>query len=205
MAVLETQRQLSGALLLKSPLPIRGFEGKPVYDVLVKALPQWKRWLRSALPYLQGPRVLEVSFGTEYLMTQYTGQFETSGIDLNAKMVATATNNLVRGGLRANLRQGSAEALPYPDDHFHSVLSAMAFSGYPDGGQALSEMVRVLNPEGRLVIVDINYPADGNRRGTLLTRGWMRAGDVNRDMDALFRGFELPYVDLEIGGWGSGK
>jgi ubiquinone/menaquinone biosynthesis C-methylase UbiE len=175
----------------------------PVYDVLVKTLPQWKKWLRQAIPYLQGPRVLEVSFGTGFLMTQYAGQFETSGIDLNAKMVTTATKNLARAGLQANLRQGSVEALPYPDEQFNTVLCTMAFSGYPDGHQALSEMLRVVAPDGRLVIVDINYPTDGNRRGTYVTKGWMRSGDVIRDMDALFRGFELPYVDLEIGGWGS--
>lgn len=34
------------------------------YDLLVKALPLWKTWLRQALPHLAGPKVLEVSFGT---------------------------------------------------------------------------------------------------------------------------------------------
>jgi hypothetical protein len=42
----------------------------PAYDRLVKALPVWKTWLGRALPHLVGPRVLEVSFGTGYLMTR---------------------------------------------------------------------------------------------------------------------------------------
>lgn len=36
----------------------------PVYDQLVKRFPIWKNWPRYALPYLQGQRVLEISFGT---------------------------------------------------------------------------------------------------------------------------------------------
>jgi hypothetical protein len=42
----------------------------PVYDALVKLLPVWKTWLRHALPHFAGPRVLAVSFGTGWLMTQ---------------------------------------------------------------------------------------------------------------------------------------
>jgi len=40
------------------------------YDAAVKLLPIWKTWLRPALGPLKGPRVLEISFGTGYLMTQ---------------------------------------------------------------------------------------------------------------------------------------
>ena len=47
-----------------------------VYDAAVKLLPIRKTWLRPALRPLKGPRVLEVSFGTGYLMTQYADRFE---------------------------------------------------------------------------------------------------------------------------------
>jgi methylase of polypeptide subunit release factors len=43
-------------------------------------------------------RVLEVSFGTGYLMTQYAGRFETHGVDINGRMVATAKENLLSTG-----------------------------------------------------------------------------------------------------------
>ena len=62
----------------------------------------------------------------------------------------------------------------------------MAFSGYPDGHKALSELARVLRPNGRLVIIDVNYPADANRLGTALVELWKRSGDLIRDMHALF-------------------
>ena len=45
-----------------------------VYDVAVRWLPVWKTWLKKAIPHIQGERVLEASFGTGYLLTQYAGR-----------------------------------------------------------------------------------------------------------------------------------
>src|SRR5665648_1266231 len=71
-----------------------------LYDIVVKAFPVWRRWLGHALPAIQGPRVLEVSFGTGWLLTQYAGRYRTDGIDLNPALVAVAHRNLARAGVR---------------------------------------------------------------------------------------------------------
>jgi ubiquinone/menaquinone biosynthesis C-methylase UbiE len=174
-----------------------------LYDIAVKLLPMWKGWLQHALPYLQGPRILEVSFGTGYLLTQYADKFEAHGIDFNEKMVATARRNLVQAVGSAHLLRGTVEALPYKDASFDSVLNTMAFTGYPDATKALSEMIRVLQPDGKLIIIDVNYPADGNWLGTRLTDCWKWAGDLIRDMATLFDQLSLDYTEQEIGGRGS--
>ncbi len=173
-----------------------------LYDRLVTVLPFWGRLLSRALPFIEGPRVLEVSFGTGYLLTQYAGRVEAHGIDLNAQIVAVARRNLRRVGLSADLSQGDVEALPYPDASFDTVVCTAAFSGYPDAHQALSEMLRVLRPDGRLVLIDVGYPTDGNRLGTWLTRFW-KLTDLIRDMDALFESFDLRVTHESVGGWGS--
>jgi ubiquinone/menaquinone biosynthesis C-methylase UbiE len=173
-----------------------------LYDVLVKKLPFWKTWLCRALPALKGPRVLEVSFGTGYLLTKYADRFEVHGIDLNQRMVEVASANLDRAGLHAELRQGDVEALPYPDATFDTVLCTMAFTAYPDGHAALAEMLRVLAPDGRLVLIDVNYPANGNHLGNWIVRGFKAGGDLIRDMDSLFAEFGLQVADHEIGGRG---
>jgi ubiquinone/menaquinone biosynthesis C-methylase UbiE len=175
----------------------------PVYDALVRAVPLWRRWIGSALPYLRGPRVLEVGFGTGWLLTRYAGRVEAHGIDLNARMVALAAKNLGRAGLRADLRRAAVEAIPFPDAHFDTVVCTAAFSGFPDGGAALDEMIRATRRGGRIVIVDVGYPRDGNRPGTAAIRLWMIAGDLVRDIDALLaeRGLEVAHRD--VGAWGS--
>lgn len=173
------------------------------YDLAVKALPVWKGWIERALPHVSGPRVLEVSFGTGYLLTRYADRFEVKGIDYNAKMVATARRNLKRAGLSAELQRGNVESLPYEDGSFDCVVNTMAFSGYPDGARAMSEMGRVLKAGGRLVIIDVNYPADGNWLGSRLIDLWKLTGDIVRDMPALFRDFGFDATEEEIGGFGS--
>jgi ubiquinone/menaquinone biosynthesis C-methylase UbiE len=175
-----------------------------LYDVVVKALPVWRRWLAHALPHIQGPRVLEVSFGTGWLLTQYAGHHHTDGIDLNPALIDVARRNLTRAGVTADLRQGRVEALPYPDATFDTVVNTMAFTGYPDAATAAAELARVLKPGGRLVLIDINYPNNRNRLGTVLVdRFWKPFGDLVRDLPAVLDQAGLAVHDNEIGGWGS--
>ena len=81
----------------------------------------------------------------------------------------------------------------------------MAFTGYPDGKLALSELLRVLRPQGRLVMVDVTYPNDaGNLFGRFLTNVWKACGDIVRDMPELFAEMGITnYTDRQIGGFGS--
>jgi ubiquinone/menaquinone biosynthesis C-methylase UbiE len=173
------------------------------YDLAVKCLPVWKTWLRRALPHLQGPRVLEVSFGTGYLLMQCTQGYELHGVDFNVRMVHTAERNLARRGVPAELLQANVEALPYRDAVFDSVVNTMALSGYPDARAALAEIHRVLKPAGRLVLIDVNYPLHPSWLGTRLTEFWKRGGDLIRDIDALLHQFSFEYTREEIGGFGS--
>ena len=174
-----------------------------IYDFLVKSLPVWKNWLKQTLPYIQGSRVLEVSFGTGYLLTQYADRFQAIGIDYNAAMAQTAKRNLQQRGLTAALQQADVCFLPYAENSFDTLVNTMAFSGYPDGVAALNEMGRVLKPDGRLVLVDVNYPQDRNRLGMALTKFWMASGDLIRDIGALFDEFGWKFEEEEIGGFGS--
>ena len=175
----------------------------PAYDALVKLGPVWKSWLAHAPPQIQGPRVLEASCGTGYLLMQYAGQVQASAIDLNAKMVEITNRNLRQAGLSAEVQQADVEALPYADASFDTVLNTMSFSGYPDGRAALAEMNRVLAPGGRLVLIDVGYPDDENKLGILLAELWRRSGDLIRDMDTLLREAGFDYWKQAIGGFGS--
>ena len=174
-----------------------------VYDMLVKRGPIWKSWLAHALPHVRGPRVLEVSCGTGYLLTQYAGRVRASAIDLNARMVEITKKNLRRAGLAADVQQADVEGLPYADETFDTVVNTMSFSGYPNGRAALAEMSRVLKPGGDLVLIDVGYPDDENQMGTLLAELWRRSGDLIRDMDVLLREAGFDYQEEAIGGFGS--
>jgi len=174
------------------------------YDLSVKFfMPFWRRWLKKEIPFIDGEKVLEVPFGTGYLLTQYAHQFQTFGIDYNKDLVEIAKENLNEKSIQANLQQGNVEALPFEDNFFDSIVNTMAFSGYPDGDKAMSELCRVLKPGGKLILIDFNYPQNGNRLSVFIIKFMERCGDVIRDMGPLFEKFNFDYTDKEIGGVGS--
>lgn len=147
--------------------------------------------------------MLEVSFGTGYLLAECARRFETHGVEYNTRMVRIAERNVRHAGLAAAMTVADVAQLPYRDRTFDSVINTMAFSGYPRGHDALSEMKRVLRPGGRLVLIDVSYPLDGNWLGTRLADLWKLTGDLIRDMGELFRQVGFHYTDEEIGAWGS--
>jgi ubiquinone/menaquinone biosynthesis C-methylase UbiE len=174
-----------------------------IYEGAVKVFPFWRRWLDATLPHIQGPRVLEISFGTGYLLMQYADHFETYGIDYNERFVTMLQEKLADAGLSAKIQQGNVESLPYEDGYFDSIINTMAFTAYPDGEKAMSEMHRVLKPGGKIVMVDVDYPFDHNRVGVFITKAWIVGGDIVRNMEPLFQKFGLEFTNEEIGGCGS--
>jgi ubiquinone/menaquinone biosynthesis C-methylase UbiE len=174
-----------------------------LYDLGARWLPLYGKWLLQALPHVQGPRVLALSFGTGYLLARYAGKYETYGIDYNWRMVQVARRNLQKAGVSALLQRADAQALPYPDGVFDTVVNTMALSAYLDGCRAVAEMARVLRTGGRLVLIDVGFPKDRGWLGTLATRLWIAIGDIVRDVGALLDASGFDYQHSQIGALGS--
>lgn len=179
-----------------------------LYNLAVKALPVWRRWIERPLPDIAGPRVLELSFGTGHLLGRYAHQYQTWAIDYNWQLAQVARGNLPAGPspdqpLTARLLLADVARLPFADQRFDTVLCTMAFTAYPDGQAAMAEIARVLRPGGRFLLVDVNFPSDGNRLGTWAARAWIAFGDILRDMAPLFAAHDFNVAEEEIGGFGS--
>ena len=75
-----------------------------------------------------------------------------SGLDLTAESVARVSARLsIRDLPHDDLKQGSALAIPYPDDSFDMVFSHGVLHHIPDIATAQAEIKRVLKPGGTLV------------------------------------------------------
>jgi ubiquinone/menaquinone biosynthesis C-methylase UbiE len=57
-------------------------------------------------------------------------------------------------GREVELQQGDAQALPFPDATFDTIVCTFSLCSIPDDGKAVAEMKRVLRPGGRLILID---------------------------------------------------
>jgi ubiquinone/menaquinone biosynthesis C-methylase UbiE len=73
---------------------------------------------------------------------------QVTGLDRNESMLAVAR----RIRPQIDWRYGDASALPFADSNFDVVVSQFALMFFSDRTTALTEMMRVLKPGGRLAI-----------------------------------------------------
>jgi len=109
-----------------------------------------REWLGA---HAQG-RVLEIAVGTGLNLPHYRASTAITGIELSPAMLAIARRRAADLGLDADLREGNAQALPFDDDAFDTVVCALSLCAIPDPGAAIGEMKRVLVPGGRLLLLD---------------------------------------------------
>jgi ubiquinone/menaquinone biosynthesis C-methylase UbiE len=113
----------------------------------------------EALDVSASDRLLDVGCGTG-AASRAAAEIGASvvGVDLSPKMISEAVS---LAGPRENLtfEVADVEHLPFRDGRFTAVLCSNAFHHYPDPSRAVSEMVRVLAPGGRLAVGDATSDA----------------------------------------------
>ena len=98
--------------------------------------------------------VLEVAVGTGRNFPFYREGVRLTGIDLSPAMLEIARKKADELGLGAELREGDAQELPFPDASFDAVVCTLSLCTIPDDRRAVAEMKRVLRPRGRLLLLD---------------------------------------------------
>jgi SAM-dependent methyltransferase len=102
----------------------------------------------------RGSRVLDVGCGTGRWVRRYEQLgFHATGLDATPGMLTTARER----GTAAPLIAGEAGQLPFSDGAFDCVADVTVVQHIPSEFQAraLSEMLRVLKPGGRLILMEL--------------------------------------------------
>jgi SAM-dependent methyltransferase len=81
------------------------------------------------------------------------------GIEQSAGFVATARRDI--NDARATFEVGDAQMLPFDDKSRDMVVSALVLNFVPDMPKALSEMNRVVRPDGTVAFYVWDYPGGG--------------------------------------------
>lgn len=116
-----------------------------------------KRILRDTRPWAcqqATGRTLEVAVGTGLNLAYYPPGVDLTGIDVSPRMLDIARKRAADLGMSVDLREGTAQALDFPDNSFDTVVCTLALCSIPDDKAAIAEMIRVLRPGGRLVLAD---------------------------------------------------
>jgi ubiquinone/menaquinone biosynthesis C-methylase UbiE len=98
--------------------------------------------------------VLDLAVGTGLNIPLYDIDLDLTGIELSPAMLDIARTRAADLNRTIDLREGDAHNLPFEDDSFDTVVCTYSLCNIPDPRQAVTEMRRVLHPQGRLVLVD---------------------------------------------------
>ncbi len=144
------------------------------------------------------------------------------GVDISESLIAKAQRAYGTSGLPIEFQLADAQALPFDDDSFDACRTERMLMHVSDAEKALSELVRVTQPGGRLAVCDFDWDtifidsphvevtrkvvrcfSDAIRHpwiGRQLPRLVRRSGvvDINVDTATIFIGFEV--MNLLIGG-----
>lgn len=155
-----------------------------LYDVCVKLSDRQMAPYRLFAAEGATGRVLEIGAGTGANLAYYRWAMVES-LDLtepDRHMARKARKKLLSAPEgRVRLHEAPAEALPFPDAGFDTVVSTLVLCTVDDPAAALAEIRRVLKPDGSLRLVE-HVRAEGWWGGfqdfVQPVYGWMAAGCV---------------------------
>jgi SAM-dependent methyltransferase len=96
-------------------------------------------------------------------------------VDGSADMLAAARQRLTDAS-NVDLRQGELESLPIEDGELHAAMMSLVLHYSPDPARAFAEVVRVLRPGGRVLVVDM-LPHDREEYQQQMGHVWLGFSD----------------------------
>lgn len=120
----------------------------------------WKAFTIELSGVREGSRVLDVAGGTADLSLAFAKRVGRSGqvwlTDINHAMLTCGRDRLLDRGISIPVAQCDAEKLPFPSNWFDCVTVAFGLRNMTHKDAALSEMLRVLRPGGRLLVLEFS-------------------------------------------------
>jgi ubiquinone biosynthesis O-methyltransferase len=131
-----------------------------------------RQLLAGLLGRVAGKKLLDVGCGDGAMAFELARQGATvTALDADPSMIAAARLRAENEAARIQLVEGNAESLPFDDAIFDVVVAVTVLCFVQDAEHAVTEIARVLKPEGRLVIGELGrwslWAAQRRMRGWL--------------------------------------
>jgi demethylmenaquinone methyltransferase/2-methoxy-6-polyprenyl-1,4-benzoquinol methylase len=143
----------------------------PTYDLLNRLLSMRRDvyWRKMAVREFRGAKgwMLDIATGTgdvaiEMIEREGHGR-KVFGFDFSEPMIRRAQEKLSKKGFlqKVTLGLGDALSLPFHKNTFNGAMIAFGLRNIVEKEQAVSEMVRVVRPGGKVVILEFTFPEKG--------------------------------------------
>ncbi|MGL6071859.1 bifunctional demethylmenaquinone methyltransferase/2-methoxy-6-polyprenyl-1,4-benzoquinol methylase UbiE [Craterilacuibacter sp.] len=120
----------------------------------------WKHFTLTTSGVKSGDKVLDIAGGTGDLARGWAKRVGKSGevwlTDINSSMLTVGRDRLLDAGLMLPVSLADAEKLPFPDNYFNAVSVAFGLRNMTHKDLALKEMLRVLKPGGKLMVLEFS-------------------------------------------------
>jgi demethylmenaquinone methyltransferase / 2-methoxy-6-polyprenyl-1,4-benzoquinol methylase len=125
----------------------------------------WRRRAADLAEVLPGDRVLDVATGTGDLALELAARVapggEVVGIDFSQRMLELARAKASASGqhdVSVCFQAANALALPFDSNEYAAATVGFGARNFADLERGLAEMVRVVRPGGRVVVLEITTP-----------------------------------------------
>jgi len=122
-------------------------------------------WRRKAIRQLIEVRpklILDVATGTGDFAVEALrlNPDKIIGIDISEGMLEMGRKKMAKRGLdsKIELRSGDSEKLPFEENKFDAIIVAFGVRNFENLEKGLSEMLRVLKPGGKVVVLEFSKP-----------------------------------------------
>lgn len=123
------------------------------------------RWRKKAINLLRESnpqQILDVATGTGdfAIATLSLNPDKVIGVDISEGMLEVGKKKMKDRGLdgKIELRLGDSENLPFPENKFDAVIVAFGVRNFETLEKGLAEMLRVLKPGGKVVVLEFSKP-----------------------------------------------
>ena len=130
----------------------------------------WRKKAIKELKDLKPDSVLDVATGTgdmALLLHRFLQPKRIVGIDISEGMLKLGRQKVEKQKLRdvIGLQLGDVEAINFANDSFDAITSAFGVRNFEHLEKGLQEMLRVLKPGGKLVILEFSKPRQSFFKG----------------------------------------